>query len=105
MFFVGIGCNVKPEVIRATGIPKSAFWAGKENEMGHWFEIKRINNHKNKAHILIYSVKKGELISNSKFMIICPINELKFIEDLEKEIHYFDGEKIQMKDNCYLQAN
>ena len=35
-------------------------------------------------------------------MKICPIDELKFIEDLKTEIDFYDGENIQLKSNCYL---
>ncbi len=38
-------------------------------------------------------------------MKICPMDELKFIEDLRQEIDFYDGEKIQLNDNCYLQPN
>lgn len=89
---------------RVGGIPEDAFLAGKENKL-NWFLINSIHNHKNNAQISIYDYDSGELILNKKFLKICPIDELKFIEDLKKEIDFYDGEKIQLKDNCYLQTN
>ncbi|WP_157243302.1 hypothetical protein [Olleya marilimosa] len=89
---------------RINGIPKSSFWAG-NNEKGNWFFIKSINNHKNNAQISIYEDKTGDIILESRFMKICPTNELNFIENLKEEIDFYDGEKIQLKDNCYLQKN
>ncbi|WP_040254728.1 FEKKY domain-containing protein [Psychroserpens mesophilus] len=81
-------------------IPDSAFWIEK-NGIGNWFNVDWMHNHKNNAIISIYD-KSGELIIKSKFMKICPIDELKFIEDLKSEIDFYDGENIQLKDNCYL---
>jgi len=89
---------------RVGGIPKHAFLAGKENKL-NWFLINYIHNHKNNAQISIYDYESGELILNKRFLKICPIDELKLIEDLKKEIDFYDGEKIQLKDNCYLQTN
>jgi hypothetical protein len=104
------GTNVLAENIngklvkRVGGIPENAFLAGKEDKL-NWFLINSIHNHKNNAQISIYDYDTGELILNKKFLKICPIDELKFIEDLKKEIDFYDGEKIQLKDNCYLQTN
>ena len=104
------GTNVLAEKIdgklvkRVDGIPKNAFLAGKHDNR-NWFLINSIHNHKNNAQISIYDYDTGELILNKRFLKICPIDELKFIEDLKKEIDFYDGEKIQLKDNCYLQTN
>jgi hypothetical protein len=81
-------------------IPKTAFWIEKSGN-GNWFNVDWMHNHKNNAIISIYD-KSGELIIKGKFMKICPTNELKFIEDLKKEIDFYDGKDIQLKDNCYL---
>ncbi len=89
---------------RVGGIPEDAFLAGKENKL-NWFLINYIHNHKNNAQISIYDYESGELILNKRFLKICPIDELKLIDDLKKEIDFYDGEKIQLKDNCYLQTN
>ncbi len=92
------------KVKRVPVIPENAFLAGKEDKL-NWFLIDSINNHKNNAQISIYDYNTGELIINKRFLKICPIDEMKFIEDLKEEIDFYDGEKIQLKDNCYLQAN
>ena len=84
-------------------VPESAFWIGK-NGNGNWFNVDWIHNLRNNAIISIYD-KSGKLIIKNKFMKICPIDELKFIEDLKTEIDFYDGENIQLKDNCYLLKN
>lgn len=91
------GTNVLTEklngktVKRVGGIPEDAFLAGKENKL-NWFLINSIHNHKNNAQISIYDYDSGELILNKRFLKVCPIDELKFIEDLKKEIDFYDGE-------------
>ena len=97
--------NTESTPIKVKGIPESAFWAGNIEDDGHWFDVEWINNHKNLTRIAIYDELTGKLIKKKRFMKICPIDELKFIEDLRQEIDFYDGEKIQMKDNCYLQTN
>ena len=95
--------NINGKLVkRVGGIPKNAFFAEKEDNR-NWFLINSIHNHKNNAQISIYDYETGELILNKRFLKICPIDELKFIENLKKEIDFYDGEKIQLKDNCYLQ--
>ncbi|GAA4952726.1 hypothetical protein GCM10023314_27830 [Algibacter agarivorans] len=97
--------NINGKLVkRVGGIPYNAFFAEKENN-SNWFLINSIHNHKNNAQISIYDYETGELILNKRFFKICPIDELKLIEDLKREIEFFDGEKIQLKDNCYLQTN
>ncbi len=97
--------NINGKLVKKVGgIPKNAFFAEKEDNR-NWFLINSIHNHKNNAQISIYDYETGELILNKRFFKICPIDELKFIEDLKKEIDFYDGEKIQLKDNCYLQTN
>ncbi len=81
-------------------MPKTAFWIAKGGE-GNWYSIDRIYNHKNKATISIYD-KSKKLLSKNQYFISCPINELKFINDLKKQIVFYDGENITLKDNCYL---
>ncbi|WP_459212229.1 hypothetical protein [Aquimarina rhabdastrellae] len=96
--------HTEKNVKRVPVIPENAFLAGKEDKL-NWFLINSIHNHKNNAQISIYDYNTGELIINKRFLKICPIDEMKFIEDLKEEIDFYDGEKIQLKDNCYLQAN
>lgn len=97
-----LGCNgLKTNAIPQ--IPESAFWA-KNNEKGNWFDVEWINNHRNMALVSIFD-ESGKLVFKGKFMKICPIDELKYIEDLEEEIDFFDGTNIQLKDNCYLKPN
>lgn len=87
-------------IIKLTRLPKTAFWIDK-NGIGNWFNVDWMHNHKNNAIISIYD-KSGELVIKHKFMKVCPIDKPKFIEDLKKEIDFYDGENIQLKDNCYL---
>jgi len=82
-------------------IPKTAFLIQKDSYK-NWFDVKWINNHQNMAYITIYDGITGNVIIESKFAKICPVDELKFIENLKNEIDFFDGENIQLKDNCYL---
>jgi len=92
-----------PQLKGTDRIPKTAFWI-KNNGNGNWFNIDWIHDHRNNAIISIYD-KSGQLLVKSKFMKICPADELKLIEDLEKEIDFYDGKDIQLKDNCYLLKN
>ncbi|WP_347175533.1 hypothetical protein [Polaribacter uvawellassae] len=100
---IGWETEYKKEIdslMKLTNIPKTAFWIEKDAS-GNWFNVDWMHNHKNNAVISIYD-KYGNLIVKSKFMKTCPIDELKFIEDLKTEIDFYDGENIQLKDNCYL---
>lgn len=100
---IGWKAEYKKEIdslTKLTNIPKTAFWIEKDSS-GNWFDIDWMHNHKNNVIISIYA-KNGNLIIKSKFTKICPIDELKFIEDLKTEIDFYDGENIQLKDNCYL---
>ncbi|MCF1192354.1 hypothetical protein LRR18_12235 [Mangrovimonas sp. AS39] len=99
-FLMGIDFERTPNPIE--GIPESAFWAGNE-EKGNWFLVESVNNHKNLVVIYIYDDQTGFLITKNQFMKVCPRNELKFIEDLEQEIDFYDGKYIHLNDNCYLQ--
>jgi len=81
-------------------IPKSAFWI-ENNGKGNWFNVDWIHNHKNNAIISVFD-KNGELLVKSKFILVCA-KEGKLIENLKKEIFYFDGEDIQLKAKyCYF---
>ncbi|WP_418603347.1 hypothetical protein [Hwangdonia sp.] len=95
--------QIQGELKGTERIPKTAFWI-ESNGNGNWFNVDWLHYHKNNAVISIYD-KSGELIIKSKFMKICPINEPKFIENLKKEIDFYDGKDIQLKDNCYLLKN
>lgn len=99
-FLMDIDYEKTPNPIE--GIPETAFWAGNE-ENGNWFLVESVNNHKNLVVIYIYDDQTGFLITKNQFMKVCPVNELKFIEDLEQEIDFYDGKYIHLIDNCYLQ--
>lgn len=86
-----------------TKIPKTAFWV-ENNGKGNWFNIDRMQGLQNNAIISIYDTF-GILVIRSRFFKICPLDELKLIEDLKTEIDYYDGKNIQLKDNCYLLKN
>ena len=95
--------NNLPERPKLGGVPESAFWSG-INEQGHWFNVGKIHNHKNSAIISIYDGETGVLITKNRFFMICPIDNLELIEDLEFDIDFFDGENIQLIGDCYLDA-
>ena len=87
-------------LMKLTNIPKTAFWIEKSGT-GYWYNIDYMHSHKNNARISIFD-KFGELISKGHFIIVCPADELEFMDDLEKQIDFYDGENIQLKSNCYL---
>ena len=97
--------QTEPMPIKPKEIPDSAFWAVNPEGVGHWFNVEWINNHKNRTRIAIYDEQTGALILKKRFTKICPSDDIKFIEDLQQEIHYYDGENILLNDNCYLQTN
>lgn len=81
-------------------IPETAFWIEK-NKKGNWFNVDWMHNHMNNAIISVFD-ENGDLIVKAKFIKVC-VGESKFIKDLTKEIDFYDGENIQLKeDNCYL---
>ena len=92
----------KEKVEKIVNLPESAFWIGTKKK-GNWYNIESIHPHRNNAVISIYSGEKKELIVKKRFFKICPSTNLKFIEDLKSEIDFYDGKRIQLKDNCYLQ--
>ena len=89
---------------------KGIQWAG-ENEVAnnyigkgifHWYHVEWVHNHRNNAKIGIYN-KEGKLVVKGGFMMICNNDSFTLIEDLEQQIVYFDGKKIQIKNSsCYL---
>ncbi len=89
--------NNKPK-----NVPKEAFWKEK-NGNGFWFHVEWINSHKNMTRIAIYHKDTGELIVRKKFIKVCSLDNPKFIENLKKEIDFYDGQNIQLIDNCFLQ--
>ena len=103
--FILFSCKENGQKEKATivsNIPETAFWIA-HNGKGHWFNIENINPHQNVTLISIYDGKTKKMILSKKFMKICPGNESKFIDDLQKEIDFYDGKRIKLKDNCYLQ--
>lgn len=81
-------------------VPDSAFWIEK-NGIGNWYNVDWMHNHKNNAIISIYD-KSGKLLVKNKFYKVCA-GEGNLMDDLKKEIDFYDGENIQLKnDNCYL---
>ncbi len=105
ILFILISCefsNKTPKPTRLSGIPEDAFWVG-GLDGGNWYSIKDIHPHKNRAYISIYNDQTGELVLAQKFILICEIDNLKFIKDLKEEIVSFDGKHIQLKSGCYLQ--
>jgi hypothetical protein len=100
---IGWKSEYKKEIdslMKLTNIPKTAFWIEK-NGSGFWYNVDFIHSHKNNARISIFD-KFGDLIAKGKFILVCPTDEIEFIDDLEKQIDFYDGENIQLKSNCYL---
>ncbi len=93
--------NVKPK-----NVPDSSFWVGGVDG-GNWYYLKYINNHRNMARIAVYNDQNGDLITDTKFMLVCESARYTFISDLKKQISSFDGDKIYFVQsdsvNCYLQ--
>lgn len=87
---------------RLKTIPKEAFWVGGPDG-GNWYEIKSINAHRNMASIILYNDQTGEIILSKRFMMVCMQDNQHFIDDLEHQIDSFDGEKIILKNGCWLQ--
>lgn len=81
-------------------IPKTAFWIESKGN-GNWFNVDWMHNHKNNATISIFD-SFGNLITKGHFFIVCPSDELEFMDDLETQIDFYDGQNIQLKSNCYL---
>lgn len=87
-------------LMKLTNIPKTAFWIEK-NGSGNWFNVDWMHNHKNYATISIFD-NLGNLITKGDFFIVCPSDEIEFMDNLETQIDFYDGQNIQLKSNCYL---
>ena len=104
--FLLVSCNknqketYQPDKLKR--IPENAFWIG-GSDGGNWYVVENVNSHKNNTKISIYNDQTGELILSRKFMIICYTDNLHFIGDLKTQILSFDGDKIQLKNGCWLQ--
>jgi len=100
---IGWKSEYKKEIdslMKLTNIPMTAFWIEK-NGSGFWYNVDFMHSHKNNARISIFD-KFGDLIAKGKFILVCPTDEIEFMDDLEKQIDFYDGENIQLKSNCYL---
>lgn len=95
------------EPARVNGIPEQAFWVGGVDG-GNWFLVDKVHDHRNNALIKVYNDNDGSLIVSKRFMLICSADNQILIEDLQKQINGFDGEKILLKSpigkmGCWLQ--
>ena len=89
------------EVVQLEKLHKEGFWIKQDNS-GYWYHVEWVHNHRNNAKIGIYN-KEGKLVVKGGFMMICNNDSFTLIEDLEQQIVYFDGKKIQIKNSsCYL---
>ena len=104
-------CSTKPdkskEPVRRGDIPEKAFWAGGADG-GNWYLVEDVHSHSNNAVIKVYNDNDGSLIVSKKFMLICQPENIVYIEDLQKQISGFDGERILLKspndkETCFLQ--
>jgi hypothetical protein len=98
--------NNQVEKVKPKNVPDSSFWAGGVDG-GNWYCVKYIHNHRNMARIAVYNDQNGELITDTRFMLVCDSAKYTFIDDLKKQISSFDGDKIYFIQsdsvNCYLQ--
>lgn len=51
----------------------------------------------------VYNDQDGSLMISGKFMLVCPVDSMQLIKNLQEEISAFDGEKIYLTSSCYLQ--
>jgi hypothetical protein len=94
------GTSVIPA--RPKGVPEKAFWKGGVDG-GNWYVIEFINAHKHSATMSVYNDQDGSLMISGKFMLVCPVDSMQLIKNLQEEISAFDGEKIYLASSCYLQ--
>ena len=87
-------------LMKLTNIPKTAFWIEK-NGVGYWYNVD--SKKYNVANIQIFD-RYGDLIKKGRFMLVCPSDEIEYVEDLKSQIEIFDGENIQFKSNCFLMS-
>ena len=92
--------------IKPKNVPDSSFWVGGV-DCGNWYYVKYVHNHRNMARIAVYNDQNGELITDTRFILVCDSAKYTFIHDLKKQISSFDGEKIYFiksdSVDCYLQ--
>lgn len=100
--------TLKPPV-HLKNIPQNAFWAGGPDG-GDWYVVNDVHPHKNSADIAIYNDQDGSIIMSRQFILVCSgRGDPMWIEDLKKQISFFDGQRIYLKTekgkaNCYLLA-
>ncbi len=99
--------QAKKESPQPPNIPKEAFL--KLSKKGSfWYHIINVHDHRNNAVISIYDTA-GKIVITKKFIMICQvIDNPIWIQDLKKQIQYFDGNRILLerpagKDSCWLQ--
>ena len=92
---------------RKNGLPDKSFWVGGVDG-GNWYYVHDIHSHLNNAYISVYD-DNGVLIIKKTFFVICNLSgPVVYIENLEKQISGFYGEKIILKsptgkENCWMQ--
>jgi hypothetical protein len=97
-----------PAEVRNPGIPKDAFFV-KGINTGYWCKAD-IHNHRNNVTMSIYNSADGRLVMVKRFFVICKLEgSYIWIEDLEEQIEYFDGEIFHLKrpegkDSCWMQG-
>jgi hypothetical protein len=98
--------NKQDEKVKPKNVPDSSFWVGGVDG-GNWYYVKYIHDHRNMARIAVYNDQNGELITDTRFMLVCDSARYIFISDLKKQISSFDGDKIYFVQSdsvdCYLQ--
>ena len=86
-------------------LPANAFWIAADIGDGYWINVVSIHNHKNSAVIEIYEDESRDLIVSRRYMLTCALapDEIVLIEDLEKQISHYIGDKLYFKSSqCYL---
>jgi len=87
-------------------VPDGSFWVGGVDG-GNWYYVKDVHDHRNMATIAVYNDQNGALLMNTRFMLVCNSEKYTFVNDLNKQISSFDGDKIYFTKSdsvdCYLQ--
>ncbi len=111
LFTIIVAYSCKQKVpsssIKNASIPDNTFLVkgiGRE----YWC-LAEVHDHRNSVLIKLYDSQTGKLIQDKRYSVICIMkgNSL-WIDDLQKQIDYFDGEKFRLillpgKDTCWLQ--
>ena len=106
---VASSCKQKDtaSVTKNASIPNNTFLV-KGIGRDYWC-LAEVHDHRNNVFIKLYDPQTGKLLQNKRYSVICVLSgNLLWIDDLQKQIDYYDGEKFRLKrsagkDSCWLQ--